>query len=164
MNRRIVLLGAGALGQNVLHIARSISGIEVVGFIDGGGGSEVYGVPVLGGDDALPGLRDRVDAAVVCIGNGRIRERVADHVRALGFETPSVVSPSAHVFVGAEVEEGCILFPNVYVGPGARVGRHAVLEASVVVGPGATVGAYSIVAPLNRIHAGAALPDHTKLD
>jgi len=88
LKRRVLIIGAGDAGQQILELiqARSGNGLEAVGFIDDDpakNGRMIHGVPVLGTCQELAELiRDRkVDIVVLAI----IREKSPQLIKTLGY-------------------------------------------------------------------------------
>jgi len=181
---RTVGLGAGGHAKVVLEILADMNGFDVVGLLDPRTdlrGSEVHGVPVLGGDDLLGRLYDDgVKHAFVGLGSAddtRPRRRLFDLAVSNGYEivtavhATALVSPSATAGRGATimaravVNAAAVLGEDVIVNTGAivehdcRLGSHvhiasgATLASGVIVGDGAHVGAGATV--LQGVHIGA---------
>jgi len=152
----VVLLGAGGHGRVVLAAARTMSDVEIVGFLDPIATGDVDGAPVLGKDDALSALAGRgVTHAVVTVGSVRPSPRRAElfaRIRAAGLLAATIVHGSAIVAAGVLVGEGSVVVAGAIVNPGARIGRNCIVNTSAViehdcdiadhvhVSPGATLG------------------------
>jgi UDP-perosamine 4-acetyltransferase len=147
----VVVLGSGGHAVVCIDILSAL-GYSVVGALGAPGESDsnrVLQVPLLGGDDELPGLLDRgVGAAFVAIGDNRARGRLMTVVREVGLELVSAVSPAADlspsVVVGANVAVMAGAVVNAYstaadgviVNTAAGVDHDVHLAALVHVGPG----------------------------
>lgn len=148
---KLLIIGAGMLGINALHIARK-NGFIVGGFIDKPSSSLIEGVKVLGDDSMLHSLK-HIPHAIACIGNNNLRLEISQKLKGLGFKIPSLIHPSADICPGANVGEGCIIFSGVYIGPYARIGDYTVIEPNATLGPGCNIGSASLIKPLTSIHA-----------
>ncbi len=162
----IVGVGAGGHAKVLLEIVRARGELNPVALVDSNpalAGRMLFGVPVIGGDEELVRMRDQgVEHAFVGVGStgdSRVRERIFEHLLALGFSIPrlvhpsAVVSPSAHLGRGVMIMAGAIvnaeahLGDNVIVNSGAivehdcRVGDHAHLGPRASLAGGVTVGA-----------------------
>lgn len=133
-NKKIVLIGAGPLGLNAVHIIQQQGKYEIVGFIDSKKGA-VAGIEILGNDSELGTLRDKgIDNAVVCIGDPKKRIAISNEIKSKGFNIPTLIHPAADVGLNAEIGEGTIIFHNVFVGPETVIGPYCVVEAGVFIG------------------------------
>lgn len=138
---KIVILGAGLHAGVVIETLR-LQGMESpVGILDdhpAKQGLNLDGIPVIGTLTQLPTLfkEGRVTAAVLGIGNIRLRARTADiyrQAKRIGLQMVSVVHPAAFVSPSAELRGGA------FVGPGVIVHAHSTLGENVVVYCGTTI-------------------------
>ncbi len=182
----VVGLGAGGHAKVVIEILRFHREYELVGLLDVKPdlrGSNVLGVPVLGGDQLLPQLKAG-GVSHFFVGLGATsdlspRRRLYDFVLSLDLAPVSAIHPAAvispsvtlgrgiTVMASAVINAGATLGENVIVNTGAVVehdcvvGDHvhiasrACLASTVHVGDGAFVGAGATVRQLIRIGPGA---------
>lgn len=161
--QRIVVLGAGGHGKAVVDLLLAAGEWEPAGVVDAAPRvAAVLGVPVLGNEDALAGLRaDRVMAAHPAIGHNAQRIVAASRLAAAGFVLPVLRHPTAIVGYGAVVGEGTAVFARAVIGPEAQLGRlvlvntAAVVEHDCVIEDGAHIAPGAILAGGVRIGAGA---------
>lgn len=183
---RCLILGGGGHARVLIDGLLALGGVELVGVLDSSQsleGGDVYGVPVLGGDDLLPRCAGKLaDHFLVGLGgvrdNGprrRLFESALSHgLKPLTFVHPmAYCSPRAILGAGSQllplcvVNAGASLGVNVIVNSGAvvehdcRVGDHvhlatgARLCSTVEVGDQAHIGAGAVVRQLVAIGAGA---------
>lgn len=144
---RVIVLGAGGHAAVIIEIIRAAGLLDIAGAIDPNPlHPDVLGVPVLGDDDHLPEIRRiGIDKAVVALGDGRLRQRLAEKLVALGFALPPVVHPGAIVSPSAVIEAGVVVMPGAVINARARihelaiVNTRAVIEHDDVIGPAAHV-------------------------
>lgn len=144
----ILVIGAGGHAKVVIEALRA-AGFDPVGLLDARPDAPaLLGVPVLGGDDALPRLRAQgIEAAVVALGANQARERAGEGLRALGFRLPAVVHPAAFVSPSARIEEGAVVMARAVVGTLAEIGPLAILNTGCVVEHDNRIGASAHIAP-----------------
>ena len=144
----ILVIGAGGHAKVVIEALRA-AGFDPVGLVDSRPDAPaLLGVPVLGGDDALPRLRATgLDAAVVALGANRARERVGEGLRALGFRLPAVVHPAALVSPSARFGEGVVVMARAVVGTLAEIGALAILNTGCIVEHDNRIGPCAHIAP-----------------
>jgi sugar O-acyltransferase (sialic acid O-acetyltransferase NeuD family) len=181
MAEPILLLGAGGHGRALIEMLRDIPDFTLAGVLDAAPlAAVVLGVPVLGGEAALPGLRARgIRLAAIAIGDNAQRLAAAARVEAAGFTLPALLHPSVIRAASAVAEAGAVAMPRAVLGAGARLrrlailntgailehdselgeaahaGPGAVLSGGVRVGAGALIGAGASCRPLVRIGEGA---------
>lgn len=149
----LVVFGGGGLGRAVIELVRAEGRHEVIGIVDDGltPGSEVLGVPVVGGSGALAalagaGLR-HVAHAVGGIGRVGVRAKVADTIARAGLGMPAVVDPSATVSPSATLEDGAQVHVGARVMAGAALGRNTLVNTSAVISHDCRIGANTHIAP-----------------
>jgi sugar O-acyltransferase (sialic acid O-acetyltransferase NeuD family) len=154
MARRIVMLGGGAFGREILDVIEErnaaggeIEPLEVIGVIDREPPDlyDAYKVPYLGDDDALEGLPADV-GFLVGVGDPALRQRLA--AQAEGRSSPTVVHPNAHIGRNVTLEPGVVVCSHVSITNHVSVGRHTHLNLNSTVGHDARLGAFVTVSPL----------------
>lgn len=149
----ILVYGAGGHGKSVIDLLRVLNKYRIVGIIDDGltPDKRIMDLPVLGGHEALVGLRKTGIGhsvnAVGGIGNIAMRIRVFDYLIEQGFDCPAIVHPTAYVESSAEVAEGVQVFPHAYIGSEAQVGFGCIVNTSAVVSHDCVLKDYANISP-----------------
>lgn len=119
---------------------------------------EVLGIPVLGDDERLPDIRRTgIDKAVVAIGDGRLRQKLATRLLALGFVLPPAVHPTAIISPSAVIEAGVVVMP------GAMINARARIHALAIVNTGAVVEHDNVIGPAAHIAPGVSLAGNVQI-
>jgi acetyltransferase EpsM len=149
----IIVYGGGGHGKSLIDLLRSMGVYRVAGIIDDGlePGCQIMGVPVLGGQNALPGLagggiRQAVNA-VGGLGDVSIRIKVFRLLGEAGFTCPAVVHPSAFVEASASLAPGAQIFPHAYVGSEAAIGFGSIVNTGAIVSHDCRIGNYVNISP-----------------
>lgn len=146
--RPLVILGSGGLGRQAIGLAhdveRETSAVKLLGFLDGGVDEpDVWGVPVLGGDDQLAEL----DADyVIGVGLPTARRRLDVMATGLGREPATLVHSAAWLGLHTSVGAGSLIFETAHVVAGAEVGRHVMMEVNTFAGHDSRIGDYVLMA------------------
>lgn len=164
MSAAVVVLGAGGHGREVADVAEAV-GLDVV-FVDHGDPDRVplerRGLRVC---SSIEDLGEERPPMVLGVGDGRVRERLADAHR--GPWVQPLVHPAATlgsdvrlgagtiVCAGARLTTNVVVGDHVYIGPNAVVSHDAELEDFVTVLPGATVSGNVTVQKAATIGTGA---------
>jgi UDP-perosamine 4-acetyltransferase len=177
----ILVLGAGGHGKAVVDLLLAEGRWHLAGVVDAAPrAAAVLGVPVLGDEACLAGLRaEGVAAAHPAIGHNAQRIAAGARLEAAGFALPVLRHPGAILGRSAEIGAGTVVMARAVIGPEARIGRlvlvntgaivehdclledgahvapGAVLAGGVRIGAGATIGAGAVVRPGIRVGAGA---------
>lgn len=146
--RRVVVIGAGGHAKVVIEAIRALNG-EVMGLIDPAPATHsVLGVPVLGDDTMLSGLRAQgLNVVVVALGDNLLRECVGRRVQEMGFVLPTVVHPSALVSPSAELGMGVVVMARAVVGTEVTVGDLAIVNTGAVLDHDSRLSIAAHVAP-----------------
>lgn len=134
-------------------------------------GSQVLGVPVLGGDELLARLvREGITSFVVgvgSVGDNEPRRQLFELGLRHGLRPLTVRHPSAVCSAWATIGPGSMLFPQAVVNAGATVGRNVIVNTGAIVEHDCAIGDHAHIAtgaklastvrvgPLAHIGAGA---------
>lgn len=149
----VLIFGGGGHGKSLIELIRAGGHYSVAGVIDDykPRGSQVLGVPVLGGSQDLPWLFRRGYRLMVNAvgGIGDIAQRIAvfEKGKAAGFSFPKLVHPTAFIEESAQVAEGDQVFPHAYVGSDARLGFGVIVNTAAVVSHDCQLGDYVNLSP-----------------
>jgi len=148
--RKIVIVGAGDHAKVVVEaLTTQAHRFQVVGLVDPDAPTgSVMGFPVLGDDGRLPDLRaGGVDAAVISVGSNVLRMKLGGKVRAMGFDLPAIIHPSAWVSPSAHIGSGVMVMARAIVGTLARLEDLVILNSGAIVEHDNRIGSGSHVAP-----------------
>ncbi|WP_458249285.1 acetyltransferase [Streptomyces sp. MAI_2237] len=157
----LVIIGAGGFARETAQAVRDAGGFELLGHLDDNAalhGTEVDGVPVLGGCDLihrLPAAR-----AVVCVGNPRDYAARARLVRRLALPADryaTVIHPTASVARSSGVGPGSVLLAHCALTAAVRVGAHVAVMPQVVLTHDDVVEDFATLASGVRLGGGARL-------
>jgi sugar O-acyltransferase (sialic acid O-acetyltransferase NeuD family) len=142
----LIILGRGGHALSCLDIIKSTEQFEVIGYVDNCEEKDPwYGIPFVGTDDDLPRLVKKCPNFFLGIGqiqNAKVRQELVSKLRALNAVFPIVISPNAHVGIGAKISEGAIVMNGVHLGPASVVGEFGILNTHSVVEHGVKLGAF----------------------
>lgn len=154
-----VIISAGRYGEVYLAYLQE-AGVEIVGFVDDViKANNVRGIPVLGGIESLPSLKEQygVEAVYCPLGNNKFRVKYLSYAKDLGYHTPNyihpsvIISPNVTIGNGVYILLGTTIMPYVtikdytMISMGVHLAHHTVLEEGVFLSTGCNFGA-SIVA------------------
>lgn len=154
-----VIIGGGTYGEVYLAYLQE-AGIEIVGFVDDAPKTDnICGIPVLGGMDILPSLKEKygVEAIYCPLGNNKLRVQFLSYAKDLGYQTPNYIHPSViispnvtigngvYILLGTTIMPHTIIKDYTMISMGVHLAHHTVLEEGVFLSTGCNFGA-SIVA------------------
>lgn len=179
MSERIVIVGAGGHGREILQLIRDINTAtpiwDCAGFlVDAGFDAPpaVAGLPVLGDLGWLAANPDT--AVVVAVGAPAARRRLVRRIRALGPNPcanpfPVLVHPRAWIGAGVELGEGSMVCAGAMLTTDIRLGEHVhvnvgctlahddVLEDFVTLAPGVHLAGNVLLGEGAELGLGAAV-------
>ncbi len=153
MGERVLVYGGGGHGVTLIDALRVLPAFEVAGVVDTAleAGTQLLGVPVLGGDEALaPAITRGITHAVNGVGaiaDLSVRAQVFERLLAAGFGCPTLVHPAAWIDPSAAVSDGAQVLAHAYVGATASVGFGVVVNTGAIVSHGCVVGACANLSP-----------------
>lgn len=158
-----LIIGLGAGGHaKVMIDAFQAAGEPLYGLLGSGSAGrpgKVLGVPLLGGDDLLPGLRaqgvDRFFVGVGSTGDAGLRIRLYELGLAHGLEPVTCRHPSAIVSPEARLGRGVTLLAGAIVNAAAVIGDNVVINTGAIVEHDCHIGDHAHIAPGACLGGGA---------
>ncbi|MFO7585256.1 MAG: NeuD/PglB/VioB family sugar acetyltransferase [Anaerolineales bacterium] len=161
----ILVYGAGGHAKSVMEMVQAIGTHQIAGILDDNPalkGKSVLGIPVLGGRELLPLLREK-GLALAANGVGGIldiavRVRLFEMLAAAGFDFPPLAHPRATVEPSATLGAGVQVFANAYVGSSTVLHPRCMVNTGAIVSHDCEIGEYSHIAPgamlAGHVHVG----------
>lgn len=152
MKEKIILLGCGGHAKSVVDAIESGNKFTIEGFIDNAyqRDFEYRGYRVLGSDDELQEVYDSgVLHAFVCVGflgQGRVRNKLYERLKEIGYILPVIVDPSAALALDVELGEGTFIGKQAVVNANASVGKMSIINTAAIVEHDCVIGAFSHLA------------------
>lgn len=162
--QRILIVGAGGFGREVLHWARDAwpeQAAKIAGFLSADPNAlrdhDAEG-PILGDPAAF--IPEPGDAFLLAIGIPAVRRRVAEDLERRGATFLTLVHPAAVVFPTATIGTGSILCPHAIASDAVRLGRFTLMNYHSSLGHDAQAGDFAVLSPYATLGGGAAIgPD-----
>lgn len=156
----LVIYGGGGHAKSLIELIQAEAKFSVAGILDDhlAVGSEVLGIPVLGGNGMLTRLKaqgiGRIVNAVGGIGDITPRLRIYSNIRDAGLLVQTVIHPRAYIEKSAKLDEGQQVFFNAYIGSDVKVGFGCIINTGAIVSHDCVLGNYVNISP-GAILAGA---------
>jgi UDP-perosamine 4-acetyltransferase len=158
---QVVGLGAGGHAKVVLDILAFHNEFHVVGLTVADPatvGKRILGVPILGTDDLLPGLRENgVRGAFVgvgSVGDCQIRRQLFELACTLGFQMINAIHPDASVARSVRMGRGTTIMAQVALNPDTVLGDNVIINTGAQLDHDCQVGDHVHVAPGAHISGG----------
>lgn len=159
---KIVIIGAGGFGREVLALINSINRVQqtfdVLGFLDDGleKGKKIHDLEILGGIEEYENCN--ADGAVLAVGNPRIRENIFLNLPART-QFPNLIHPSVIFLDEQRVKIGTgniICAGNIFT-TDIKLGNNIIINLSSTIGHDAVIGDFCSIMPGVNISGGAHL-------
>ncbi|MGQ4386131.1 acetyltransferase [Streptomyces sp. SAS_270] len=157
----LVIIGAGGFARETAQAVQDAGEFKLLGHLDDNAalhGTEVDGIPVLGGGDLVHDLPEA--RVVICVGNPRDYAARARLVRRLGLPAgryATVIHPTAVVSATSEVGPGSVLLAHCALTAAVRVGAHVAVMPHVVLTHDDVVEDYATITSGVRLGGGVRL-------
>lgn len=141
--KRILIVGAGGFGKEVVDLIRDIGGYKVVGFLDDDiekKGTLINHIPVLDTTEQLVKYQS-VENIAIAIANPIIKKKIYKLSKGMGFHYPNLIHPS--VIIGSDVE----------IGSGNIVCANNILSTEVSLGDFVTINPQCGIGHESSIHS-----------
>jgi sugar O-acyltransferase (sialic acid O-acetyltransferase NeuD family) len=164
--RDLIIVGAGGFGGEAAWVAREMNAAHertqssaepwnLLGFADSDErkrhGTHM-GYTILGTiDSAVEAFAGRKLWFFCAIGDNAARRLIAQTALLAGWESATLIHPSAVIASTASVHAGAYIGPCAVISNGARIGAHSIVNMHVSVGHDVVVGDYCQLSPGSRI-------------
>ncbi len=134
----ILLIGGGGHCHSVIDVIELEDKYKIAGIIDKKElvGKDIFGYKIIGSDGDLEHLYEKYKYAVITIGqikSADIRIKIYDHLKSIGFNLPSIVSPLAYVSRFATLGDGTIIMHNALVNAAAKIGNNCIINTKALI-------------------------------
>jgi len=164
--RDLVIVGAGGFGAEAVWAAEEINACaasagrprlwNILGYADSDldkAGQIVYGYRVLGTlEEVAKQYGERPFAYYCSIGDNRLRDRMVQRIKPLGWMPATLVHPSVIQAKGVEIGEGTYVGAGSILCPNAKIGAHVIINVHVSIGHDSVIGDFTQVCPGARIN------------
>ena len=143
--RRLLIVGAGGFGREVLCWARDVEPTQsewrIGGFLDANPTAfDGFDVPLEILGDPAEFAPAATDLCICAIGDPMIKKRVVTGLAARGAQFTTLIHPTAVIGLNCRVGNGSILCPGVVVTSHVTLGRFVTLNVGATVGHDARLG------------------------
>ena len=141
----LILIGGGGHCKSVIDVIEREAKWKIIGIIDQANAAieSVLAYPIIGSDSDLEKLYSPNRAALITVGqikSSAIRKRLFEHAKSIGYQLPSIISPSANVSKHAQIGQGTVIMNLAHIGPNVVIGDNVIINTQAVIEHDATVG------------------------
>lgn len=150
--KRIAIIGAGHLGQQITHHVHQDSDDKVVAFFDEFQKKEtiIKGIPIIGGNAHIVEmyLENKFDAVLIAIGYKYLEEKKQIFEKLKG-KVPFYTFIHSSVFVdkSAQIGEGCVIYPRCVIDQNVVLEENIVVNIAVSIAHDSLIKKHSFLSP-----------------
>ena len=138
MKPQLLLVGGGGHCKSVIDVIEQENQYIIAGIIDQKEflGQKVLGYEIIGCDDNLSELFQKIKYAFVTVGqikSPELRIRLFTQLNTIGFEIPSILSPRAYVSKYATIGRGTIVMHDALINANAKIGDNCIINTKALV-------------------------------
>jgi sugar O-acyltransferase (sialic acid O-acetyltransferase NeuD family) len=135
---KLLLIGAGGHANSCIDVIEQEGKFEIAGLIGlpDQVGTKHFNYEVIGTDSELESFLIQFKFALVTVGqveNAKVRIRLYERIKTIGFNVPSIKSKSAYVSNHAIISDGTIIMHNVIVNSGVHIGENCIVNTSSLI-------------------------------
>ncbi|MBE3144750.1 MAG: acetyltransferase [Planctomycetes bacterium] len=157
-DKRLVIIGAGGFGQEIIWAVRNINALrsqyEILGYCDDDPakkGSVIYSATVLGTPEAVDKILPVKPSFICAIGDNVKRAKVVKYVLSLGWLPATVIDPSVIIAEGVSVGEGTYVGAGCILSPYAQIGNHVIINHHCSIGHNSVLDDFVQISPGGRV-------------
>jgi len=135
---KILLIGGGGHCRSVIDVIEQENKYIIIGIIDKKEliGSKVLNYEIIGCDEDLEKLFETYKYAVITVGqikSNKIRVKLFNIVKSIGYKLPIIISPRAYLSKYAKVDEGTVLMHDSLININAQIGKNCIINTKALV-------------------------------
>lgn len=166
MKPQIILIGGGGHCKSLIDVIEMEGSFEIAGIIDQKKfvGQNVLGYEIIGCDDDLEDLFQKYKYAIVSVGQIKspdLRIKLFNHLNAIGFETPTIVSPRAYVSKHASVDKGTVILHDALVNAEVWIGKNCIINSKALIEHDCRIGDHCHISTGAVLNGGTNIGDGT---
>jgi sugar O-acyltransferase (sialic acid O-acetyltransferase NeuD family) len=167
---KIVVVGGGGLGREVLALLRACNGAskrwEIMGFLDADQtltGKQINGTLVLGQDSWCEANRDESLRFVGAVGNPRLRSRIVERLTAMSCKFASVIHPDVRIPDSVHIGVGSVIMAGTYFTTDAKIGSHVIIYPNCCITHDVSIADFCMIPPGCNLSGAAILETGVEL-
>lgn len=143
--KKIILIGGGGHCKSCIDVIESTNEYEIVGIVDSIDkiGQKVFNYEIIGSDDDLHALREECDYALITVGqikSSKLRKKLFESAKKIGFRLPSIIASTAHVSKYSKIGEGTIIMHQVMINANVEIGTNCIINSKALIEHDSKVG------------------------
>ena len=145
MKEKIVLIGGGGHCHSVIDVIEQENKYEIIGIVDTKEniGKKVLDYKIIACDDDLETIFLSCKNALITVGqieSNKIRVKIYNKLKEIGFNLPAIISPLAYVSKHSFIEEGTIIMHHALVNANTKIGKNCIINTKALIEHDCVIG------------------------
>lgn len=141
IERTLLILGAGSLGQVVAEMAQMSGQYTKIAFLDDAPTPEKERqYTIVGKTSEAQRFAESFECAIPAVGSNAARLRMLRQLRAFGFKIPRIIHPTAYISPMAEIGDGTIVRAKAAVSRYTWIGEACLINMGALIDHGCQIG------------------------
>ncbi|MFY4764493.1 NeuD/PglB/VioB family sugar acetyltransferase [Aliarcobacter butzleri] len=138
MKEKIVLIGGGGHCHSVIDVIEQENRYEIIGIVDTKEniGKKILDYKIIACDDDLETIFLSCKNALITVGqieSNKIRVKIYNKLKKIGFNLPVIISPLAYVSKHSFIEEGTIIMHHALVNVNTKIGKNCIINTKALI-------------------------------
>jgi sugar O-acyltransferase (sialic acid O-acetyltransferase NeuD family) len=156
--KKIILLGGGGHCKSCIDVIENENKYKIIGIIDKKKNS-LLNYKVFS-ENYLNNKLIKNNYALVTVGqikNYKIRAKLFNRLKDLGFKMPSIISPAAYISKHAVIGQGTIIMHGATVNAGAIIGNNCIINTNSLIEHDVVIGDHTHISTKATINGGVVI-------
>lgn len=138
MKEKIVLIGGGGHCHSVIDVIEQENRYEIIGIVDTKENisKKVLNYEIIACDDDLGIIFQSCKNALITVGqieSNKIRVKIYNNLKKIGFNLPTIISPLAYVSKYSFIDEGTIIMHQALINANAKIGKNCIINTKALI-------------------------------
>ena len=130
--KKIIVIGSGGHARSCVDVIKSLKEYKFAGYID----NRSTNNKIIGTDRDLKKIFKKIKYAHIGVGQIKSplkRLKIFNNLKRIGFNLPSIISPTAIISKSAKIGEGTIIMHGAILNAYAQVGKNVIINTGTII-------------------------------
>ena len=166
MKEKIVLIGGGGHCHSVIDVIEQENRYEIIGIVDTKEniGKKVLDYEIIACDDDLETIFQTCKNALITVGqieSNKIRVKIYNNLKQIGFKLPIIISPLAYVSKHSFIEEGTIIMHQALINTNVKIGKNCIINTKALIEHDCVIGDNCHISTASVINGGVTVKENS---
>ncbi|MDD4330209.1 MAG: NeuD/PglB/VioB family sugar acetyltransferase [Aliarcobacter sp.] len=138
MKSNIILIGGGGHCHSVIDVIEQTNKYKIIGIIDTKEniGKKLLNYEIIACDDELGTIFKTCKNAIITVGqieSNKIRVKIYNKLKQIGFNLPVIISPIAYVSKHSFIDEGTIIMHHALINANVKIGKNCIINTKALI-------------------------------